>query len=222
MALQYALARRGPMTMAPSQMGGFTRSSPQFATPNLQFHVQPLSLDRFGTPLHRFDAFTATACNLRPESRGSIRLKSADPDAGARDPAELPRCRSRPGRRRRCHPPGPPHRAREPRLRAASPRGISARCRRYSPTPSCAQAAGDIGTTIFHPVGTCRMGADEASVVDPQLRLRGLAACASPTPRSCRRSPRATPIRPTIMIAEKAARPDPRFRLTTPRAASSP
>src|SRR5262249_27874075 len=79
MALQYALFRRGPMTMAPSQMGGFTRSAPEHATPNIEFHIQPLSLDKFGDPLHAFPAFTATACNLRPQSRGRIRLKSADP-----------------------------------------------------------------------------------------------------------------------------------------------
>ena len=79
MALEYALLRRGPMTMAPSQMGGFTRSSPEYATPNLQFHVQPLSLDKFGEPLHRFAAFTATACNLRPAQPRPHRLKSADP-----------------------------------------------------------------------------------------------------------------------------------------------
>ena len=75
MALEYALFRRGPLTMAPSQMGGFTRSAPEHATPNIEFHVQPLSLDKFGEPLHRFPAFTATACNLRPLSRGHVRLK---------------------------------------------------------------------------------------------------------------------------------------------------
>src|SRR5262249_42017166 len=79
MGLEYALFRRGPMTMSPSQMGGFTRSSPEYAPPNIQFHVQPLSLDKFGEPLHRFPAFTATACDLRPRSRGHIRLKNKDP-----------------------------------------------------------------------------------------------------------------------------------------------
>src|SRR5258707_2190102 len=78
MALQYALARRGPLTMAPSQLGAFTRSSPQYVTPNLQFHIQPLSLDKFGDPLHAFPAFTASVANLRPTSRGSIHARSAD------------------------------------------------------------------------------------------------------------------------------------------------
>src|SRR5258707_5666338 len=79
MALQYALARRGPLTMAPSQLGAFTRSSPQYVTPNLQFHIQPLSLDKFGDPLHAFPAFTASVANLRPTSRGSVQIKSSDP-----------------------------------------------------------------------------------------------------------------------------------------------
>jgi choline dehydrogenase-like flavoprotein len=204
MALQYGLARRGPMTMAPSQMGGFTRSSPQFATPNLQFHVQPLSLDRFGAPLHSFDAFTATACNLRPESRGSIRLKSADPaEAPAIQPNYLDaeadkavavdaiRLLRRIVLDSRAF---APHRPEEYRPGAAAQSDAELR-----------QAAGDIGTTIFHPVGTCRMGADEAAVVDPRLRLRGLAglriadASIMPTITSGNTNS------PTIMIAEKAA-----------------
>jgi len=204
MVLQYALARRGPMTMAPSQMGGFTRSSPQFETPNLQFHVQPLSLDRFGTPLHRFDAFTATACNLRPESRGSIRLKSADPDEA---PAIQPNYLSAEADKavavdairlvRRIvleSKTFAPHHPEEYRPGAAAQSDADLR-----------EAAGDIGTTIFHPVGTCRMGADEASVVDPQLRLRGLSglriadASIMPTITSGNTNT------PTAMIAEKGA-----------------
>jgi len=204
MGLQYGLARRGPMTMAPSQMGGFTRSSAQFDTPNLQFHVQPLSLDRFGSPLHRFDAFTATACNLRPESRGHIRLKDADPRSApaiqpnylstetdlavATDAIRLMRHIVLDSRA------FAPHRPEE-----------------YRPGPSyrsdaeLRQAAGDIGTTIFHPVGTCRMGADEASVVTPQLKVRGLdglrIADASIMPTITSGNTNS----PTIMIAEKAA-----------------
>ncbi|HWA18365.1 MAG TPA: GMC family oxidoreductase N-terminal domain-containing protein [Devosia sp.] len=204
MALQYGLARRGPMTMAPSQMGGFTRSSARFETPNLQFHVQPLSLDRFGAPLHRFDAFTATVCNLRPESRGTIHLKSIDPyaqpaiqpnylstevdQAVAVDAIRLVR-----------------------RIVLGSKAFAPYRPEEFRPGPASQsdaelrQAAGDIGTTIFHPVGTCRMGSDIGAVVDPRLRLRGLAglrvvdASIMPTITSGNTNS------PTIMIAEKGA-----------------
>jgi choline dehydrogenase len=204
MALQYAAARRGPMTMAPSQMGGFTRSSPQYETPNIQFHVQPLSLDRFGTPLHRFDAFTATACNLRPESRGHVRLRSADPGeppaiqpnyldaerdkAVAVDAIRLVRRIVLDSRA------FAPHRPEEYRPGPA-----------FESDEALRHAAADIGTTIFHPVGTCRMGTDDAAVVDPRLRLKGLAglriadASIMPTITSGNTNS------PTIMIAEKAA-----------------
>ena len=204
MALQYGLARRGPMTMAPSQMGGFTRSSPAFATPNLQFHVQPLSLDRFGTPLHAFDAFTATACNLRPESRGHVRITSADPD---KPPAIQPNYLAAEADKdvavdairlvrhivldSRAF---APHRPEEYRPGAALQSDAELR-----------EAAGDIGTTIFHPVGTCRMGGDDEAVVDPRLRVRGLTglriadASIMPTITSGNTNS------PTIMIAEKAA-----------------
>jgi choline dehydrogenase-like flavoprotein len=204
MGLKYGLARRGPMTMAPSQMGGFTRSSAQFETPNLQFHVQPLSLDRFGAPLHRFDAFTATACNLRPESRGHIRLKSADPRTA---PAIQPNYLSTETDRavaadairlvRRIvleSQAFAPYRPEEFRPGSA-----------YQSEAELRNAAGDIGTTIFHPVGTCRMGSDGGSVVTPALQVRGLdglrVADASIMPTITSGNTNS----PTIMIAEKAA-----------------
>ncbi len=204
MAVQYAAARRGPMTMAPSQMGGFTRSSTQFETPNIQFHVQPLSLDRFGTPLHSFDAFTATACNLRPESRGHIRIRSADPgeapaiqpnylDAEADQAVAIDAIRL------------------VRRIVLDSAAFAPHRPEEYRPGPSfqsdaeLRHAASEIGTTIFHPVGTCRMGSDEAAVVDPRLRLNGLdglrIADASIMPTITSGNTNS----PTIMIAEKAA-----------------
>ena len=96
MAADYALRRRGPMTMAPSQMGAFAKSNERHATPNVQFHVQPLSLPKFGEPMHDFPAITISVCNLRPDSRGSIHAKSPDPRSRAGDPAELSRDRERP------------------------------------------------------------------------------------------------------------------------------
>ena len=204
MALEYALFRRGPMTMAPSQMGGFTRSSPEHATPNIQFHVQPLSLDKFGEPLHRFPAFTATACNLRPLSRGHVRLKSADPFAAPAiqpnylsDPADTRVAVDAIGLVRRI--------VTETRAFAPhAPRELRPGASIASET-DLARAAGDIGTTIFHPVGTCKMGDDPMAVVDSNLRLRGLPglriadASIMPTITSGNTNS------PTIMIAEKAA-----------------
>jgi choline dehydrogenase len=204
MALQYAAARRGPMTMAPSQMGGFTRSAPQFATPNLEFHVQPLSLDRFGSPLHRFAAFTATACNLRPESRGYVRLKGNDPkQAPAIQPnyldTETDRAVAADAIRlvRRIvldSKAFAPHAPEEFRPGAS-----------YRSEEELRRAAAEIGTTIFHPVGTCRMGSDESAVVDPRLRFNGLGGLrvidASIMPTITSGNTNA----PTIMIAEKGA-----------------
>ncbi len=204
MALEYALFKRGPMTMAPSQMGGFTRSSPEHATPNLQFHVQPLSLDKFGEPLHRFPAFTATACNLRPLSRGHIRLKSADPFQA---PAIQPNYLSDPQDRKVAVDAIKLVR----KIVTGSATFAPYRPEEYKPgakvvtDADLAHAAGDIGTTIFHPVGTCRMGDDAMAVVDSRLRLRGLQglriadASIMPTITSGNTNS------PTIMIAEKAA-----------------
>lgn len=175
MGLEYAVLRRGPLTMAPSQLGIFTRSDPSQDRPNIQFHVQPLSLDKFGDPLHRFPAITVSACNLRPSSRGVIRLRSAEADA---PPVIAPNYLSTDDDRkvaadairltRRL--------MRQPALGRFSPE-------EYLPGPSVgddddalAKAAGDIGTTIFHPVGTAKMGlsSDRLAVVDERLRVHGL------------------------------------------------
>jgi choline dehydrogenase len=205
MAIEYALFRTGPLTMAPSQLGAFARSDPRFDTPNLEYHVQPLSLDRFGAPLHPFPAVTASVCNLRPTSRGEVRPRSLDPAA---KPVIHPNYLSTDEDRRVA--------AEAIRL---TRRIIAARAlARFAPEEyrpgaqaqseaDLVRAAGDLGTTIFHPVGTCRMGpdGDAEAVVDPRLRVRGLRglriADASVMPTITSGNTNA----PVIMIAEKAA-----------------
>ncbi|GAB4240398.1 MAG: GMC family oxidoreductase N-terminal domain-containing protein [Kiloniellaceae bacterium] len=203
MGLEYLLKRSGPLSMAPSQLGAFVKSDAARETPNLQYHVQPLSLDKFGDPLHDFPAFTASVCNLRPESRGTIHIRSADfRDAPVIKPAYL----SAPGDRQVAA-----EAIRLTRRICAAPALARYKPEEYKPgaaidgDEALAKAAGDIGTTIFHPVGTCRMGDDERAVVDARLRLRGLAglriadASVMPTITSGNTNS------PTLMIAEKAA-----------------
>jgi choline dehydrogenase-like flavoprotein len=207
MGAEYALFRRGPLTMAPSQLGMFTRSSPEHERPNLQFHVQPLSLDKFGDPLHRFAAITASACNLRPTSRGTIRLISADPAA---PPAIAPNYLATPEDRRVAA-----DAIRLTRQLMSQPALAPYHPDEYLPGPSVgedeaslAKAAGDIGTTIFHPVGTAKMGlaSDPLAVVDERLRVIGLErlrvidASVMPTITSGNTNT------PTIMIADRGAR----------------
>jgi choline dehydrogenase len=203
MGLQYALFRRGPLTMAPSQLGAFAKSDPARETPDLEYHVQPLSLDKFGDPLHPFPAFTASVCNLRPESRGTVRLKSREPGAA---PAIAPNYLA----------------TETDRLVAAAAIRLTRRIcaapalTRFEPEEflpgaelvsdqELAEAAGTIGTTIFHPVGTCRMGQDSLAVVDDRLRVRGVDGLrvvdASIMPTITSGNTNA----PVIMIAEKAA-----------------
>ena len=189
--------------MSPSQLGAFARSGPDVASADLEYHVQPLSLDAFGEPLHPFDAITASVCNLRPESRGSVRI-------AASDPAVPPEIR--------------PNYLSTERDRSVAARAIRLtrrivaqeafakyRPEEFKPGPQfeteaeLAQAAGDIGTTIFHPVGTVRMGTDARAPLDGALRLRGIDrlrvvdASAMPT------IPSGNTNAPVIMIAEKAA-----------------
>ncbi len=205
MAAEYALFRTGPLTMAPSQLGAFTRSDPSFATPNLEYHVQPLSLDKFNEPLHPFPAFTASVCNLRPTSRGEVRPTSPEPGAV---PSIRPNYLLTDEDRRVAA-----DSIRLTRRIAAAPALVRFSPTEYRPGPGLIEehelvrAAGDIGTTIFHPVGTCRMGpvGDRAAVVDDRLRLRGVAgvriADASIMPTITSGNTNA----PVIMIAEKAA-----------------
>jgi choline dehydrogenase len=200
-ALEYALQRRGPLSMAPSQLGLFAYSSPRQATPDLEYHIQPLSLDAFGQPLHRFDAITASVCNLRPQSRGSVMLRSPDPTAA---PAIAPNYLSDPADRDVAL-----EALRLTRRILAASALAPFKPTEYLPGPAESDdallaAIGRISTTIFHPVGTCAMGADEASVVDPRLRVRGVSslrvADASIMPVITSGNTNA----PTIMIAEKA------------------
>jgi choline dehydrogenase-like flavoprotein len=202
MGLQYALLRRGPLTMAPSQLGLFTRSDPKRERANLQFHVQPLSLDKFGDPLHRFPAFTASVCNLQPTSRGRVGLRAADPEAS---PTIAPNYLATEEDRRIAA--DAIRIVRQPALAAYGPQELLPGPNVGDDDTSLAKAAGDIGTTIFHPVGTAKMGrdTDPMAVVDERLRvfgierLRVIDASVMPTITSGNTNA------PTMMIAEKGA-----------------
>jgi choline dehydrogenase len=204
MGLEYLLFKRGPMTMAPSQLGVFTKSDDSRETPNLQYHVQPLSLDKFGEPLHAFPAITASVCNLRPDSRGHIRIKSPDPRA---KPSIRPNYLAAESDRQIAA-----NALKLTRRIVGAPAMAKYAPEEFLPGPqvatdeALARAAGDIATTIFHPVGTCKMGSDNMAVVDDRLRLRGLkglrVADASIMPTITSGNTNS----PTIMIAEKAAR----------------
>ena len=215
MGLRYLYDRSGPLAMAPSQLGAFVRSGPEQATANLQYHVQPLSLERFGEPLHRFPAFTASVCNLRPASRGRIDIRSANPDDSPlidpnylSDPEDL-RVAAQAIRITRKI-------VQAPALAAFSPR-------EYLPGPDLQseeqlhEAAGQIGTTIFHPVGTCRMGNGPLDVVDDQLRVHGVPGLRIADASIMPQIVSGNTCSPTLMIAEKAAQLITRGMLSTAR-----
>jgi choline dehydrogenase len=204
-AAEYALARSGPMSMAPSQLGAFTRSDPGRRWPNVQYHVQPLSLDAFGEPLHAFEAFTASVCNLNPESRGEVHIRCADPEQA---PLIAPRYLATEGDRRVAADSLRLTRriAAQPALAPFHPREVKPGTQ-YQTDDELARLAGDIGTTIFHPVGTCRMGHDgePGAVLDSRLRVLGVAGLrvvdASVMPDITSGNTNS----PTLMIAERAA-----------------
>ncbi|MFO1326357.1 MAG: GMC family oxidoreductase N-terminal domain-containing protein [Rubrivivax sp.] len=203
--LEYLLLRSGPMSMSPSQLGAFTRSSPRHRWPNVEYHVQPLSLDAFGEPLHAFNAFTASVCNLNPTSRGHVRIRSPRPQDAPRIMANY---LSTPADRRVAADSLQLTRriVAMPALARYQPRELKPGVQ-FQSEDELARLAGDIGTTIFHPVGTCRMGRaeDPASVVDARLRLLGVSglrivdASVMPTITSGNTNS------PTLMIAERAA-----------------
>ena len=205
MGLEYFLKKTGPLTMPPSQLGAFAKSDPSQPSANIEWHVQPLSLDKFGSPLHKYNAITPSVCNLRPSSRGSVTLKSANP---ADAPAIAPNYLS----------------TQEDldvavaglkytRQIMAAPSLAPFNPVELKPGPDVTseedlqRAAGDLGTTIFHPVGTCKMGPahDDSAVVDDQLRVHGIRGLrvidASIMPTITSGNTNA----PTVMIAERGA-----------------
>ena len=201
--MEYVLKRSGPMSMAPSQLGAFAKSRPDLATADLEYHVQPLSLDAFGQPLHAYPAITASVCNLRPESRGTVRLRSADPFD---KPLIAPNYLSTEGDRR----------VAVDALRLTRRIMGQAAMARYNPQEvkpgpaaetddDLARAAGDIGTTIFHPTCTVRMGADDDAPLDAEMRLRGIGGLRVVDASAMPKITSGNTNSPTIMMAEKAA-----------------
>ena len=203
--LEYALKRTGPMSMAPSQLGAFTRSSPDQTYPNIEYHVQPLSLDAFGEPLHSFNAFTASVCNLNPTSRGTVNIKSPRfEDAPAIAPNYLSTARDR--------------QVAADSLRVTRKIVSQSALAKYQPEEfkpgvqfqtddDLARLAGDIATTIFHPVGTTKMGRDDdlMAVVDSHLRVRGIRGLRVVDAGIMPLITSGNTNSPTLMIAEKAA-----------------
>ena len=203
MGLEYLLFKTGPLTMPPSQLGAFAKSDASRESANMEWHVQPLSLDKFGDPLHTFNAITPSVCNLQPTSRGHVRVKTTDPlDAPAITLNYLSTEADR--------------RVAVTGLRATRQIMKAKALERFEPTEwkpglefesedELLSAARDLGSTIFHPVGTCKMGHDELSVVDDRLAVRGIAGLrvidASVMPRISSGNTNA----PTVMIAEKGA-----------------
>jgi len=204
MAAEYLLLRTGPLTMPPSQMGAFACSEVGEPSANIEWHVQPLSLDKFGDPLHNFPAITPSVCNLRPSSRGWVRIKS--PDAAAYPEIRLNYLSTEDDRRVALAG------MRFTRRIMAAKALAKYAPQEYRPGAAItndnelARAAGELGTTIFHPVGTCKMGRDRMAVVDDELRVHGLERLrvidASVFPRITSGNTNA----PTYVIAEKGAR----------------
>ena len=205
MGLEYFLRKTGPLTMPPSQLGAFAKSDPSQPSANMEWHVQPLSLDKFGSPLHKYNAITPSVCNLRPSSRGTVALKSNKPDDA---PAIAPNYLST-----QADLDVAVAGLRFTRKIMAAPALAAFNPKELKPGPEVTaeedlqRAAGDLGTTIFHPVGTCKMGPghDTSAVVDDQLRVHGIKGLrvidASIMPTITSGNTNA----PTVMIAERGA-----------------
>ena len=206
MGLDYLFRRRGALTMAPSQVGIFARSSREYATANLEFHIQPLSLDRWGEGMHPFGAFTASVCNLRPSSRGSVHAIYVRSERRAGDPAELSVHGGGPASCDRQYP------ADTARIVAQEPLARY-RPEEFKPGASLQRddeilrAVQEIATTIFHPVGTAKMGpaTDPMAVLDERLRVRGVAALRVADASIMPTITSGNTNSPSIMIGEKAA-----------------
>ncbi|WDG50544.1 GMC family oxidoreductase [Pseudomonas chlororaphis] len=203
MGLRYLYDRSGPLSMAPSQLGAFARSGPEQTSANLEYHVQPLSLERFGEPLHAFPAFTASVCDLRPQSRGRVEIRSADPQAA---PLIQPNYLSHPEDLRVAA-----DAIRLTRRIVAAPALQAFKPTEYLPGAELRseeqlhEAAARIGTTIFHPVGTCRMGQGTDAVVDAELRVHGIPGLRIADASIMPYITSGNTCSPTLMIAEKAA-----------------
>ncbi|AIC19457.1 GMC type oxidoreductase [Pseudomonas chlororaphis subsp. aureofaciens] len=203
MGLRYLYDRSGPLSMAPSQLGAFARSGPEQTSANLEYHVQPLSLERFGEPLHAFPAFTASVCDLRPQSRGRVEIRSTDPQAA---PLIQPNYLSHPEDLRVAA-----DAIRLTRRIVAAPALQAFKPTEYLPGAELQseeqlhQAAARIGTTIFHPVGTCRMGQGTDAVVDAELRVHGIPGLRIADASIMPYITSGNTCSPTLMIAEKAA-----------------
>ena len=203
MGAEYFLKRTGPLTMPPSQLGAFAYSDSNQPTPNIEWHVQPLSLDKFGEPLHTYNAITPSVCNLRPDSRGEVHIRSADPHAAPRIQLNYLSTQSdldvavRSVRKTREIMSAQPLARFNPRELKPGPELLS--------DEDLVEAARNLGTTIFHPVGTCKMGSDPMAVVNDRLQVHGVEGLrvidASVMPTITSGNTNA----PTVMIAERGA-----------------
>ena len=204
MGIEYFLLKTGPLTMPPSQLGAFAKSDENQPTANIEWHVQPLSLDKFGDPLHKYNAITPSVCNLRPSSRGHVRIKSNRPEdypaitlnyLSTEEDLQVAVSGLKYTRKIMA----------SPALSRFKPEELKPGADVVTDA-DLERAARDLGTTIFHPVGTCKMGNDPLAVVNDRLEVHGIRGLrvidASVMPTIISGNTNA----PTVMIAEKGAK----------------